>query len=272
MNENLEISNNRRLSISRRNRDSGYSLRILLVGLGTQASYNAYTGAAVPTTQIPAPVTQTNTQTPTLYIPPTTQIATPGYGFNGGWGGCMGRMGQWLLWLPNNRNTATPLTINQAAEIAKTYVASLNNPDLTVKEIEEYTGNFYVKVSEKSTSYGAFELLINKNTGVVRPEMGPNMMWNTKYTFGAGFCNWARGTTTATPTVTVEIAKANAQQYLNGYLQGATVGDVTTFYGYYTVEVLNNGTTYGMLSVNGFTGQIWVHTWHGTFIQELTVS
>ena len=238
-------------------------------GPRTQTPYNAYTGTTAPTTQIPAPVTQTNTQTPTLYTP---QTATPGYGYSRGWGGCMGSWGNGPLGYPTIGTTETPLTINQAAEIAKTYVASLNNPDLAVTEIEEYTGNFYVKVSEKSTSYGAFELLINKNTGVVRPEMGPNIMWNTKYTFGAGFCNWARGTTTATPTVTVEQAKTNAQQYLNGYLQGATVGDVTTFYGYYTVEVLNSGTTYGMLSVNGFTGQIWVHNWHGTFIQELTVS
>jgi len=46
---------------------------------------------------------------------------------------------------------------------------------------------------------------------------------------------------------------------------------VTTFYGYYTIEVLSNGTTYGMLSVNGYTGQIWYHTWHGTFIQEATL-
>jgi len=237
-------------------------------GLGAQPSFNAYAGTAVPTTQIPAPVTQTNTQTPTLYMP---QFTTLGYGYNGGWGGCMGRRGYGGSGYPTT-GTATPLTINQAAEVAQTYVASLNNPDLEVDHVEEYTGNFYVQVCEKSTGYGAFELLVDKYTGAVRPEMGPNMMWNTKYTFGAGFCNWARGTTTATPTVSVEQAKTNAQQYLNSYLQGATVGDVTTFYGYYTVEVLNSGTTYGMLSVNGFTGQIWVHNWHGTFIQELTVS
>ena len=240
-------------------------------GLGTQSFGNRYTETtSVPTGQILSPVTQTNTQTPTLYTPPGIQVAAPGYGFNGR-GGCMGRWGYGASGYPTT-GTTTPLTINQAAEVAETYVASLNNPDLAVKEVEEYTGNFYVQVGEKSTSYGAFELLIDKYTGVVRPEMGPNMMWNTKYTFGAGYCNWLRGTTTTTPTVTAEQAKTNVQQYLNSNLQGATVGDETTFYGYYTVEVLSNGATYGMLSVNGFTGQIWVHTWHGTFIQELTVT
>ena len=73
-------------------------------------------------------------------------------------------------------------------------------------------------------------------------------------------------TTTATSTQ----ATINAQQYLTSYLPGTTTGDVTTFYGYYTIEVLNtNSTPYGMLSVNAYTGQIWFHTWHGTFIQEL---
>ena len=98
------------------------------------------------------------------------------------------------------------------------------------------------------------------------------MMWNTQYTFGAGFCNWLRGTTTATPTVTVDQAKTDAQQYLNSYLQGTTVGDVTAFSGHYTIEVLSNGTPYGMLSVNSFTGQVWYHTWHGAFVQEQAVS
>jgi hypothetical protein len=220
--------------------------------------------------QLLAPVTGTDTTTPTLYTP---QLIASGNSYAGyGWGGCMGgRMGRWGLGI-NNYQTTTELTITQAIDIANTYVASLNNADLKVSHVEEYTNNFYGEVVEKSTGNGAFELLINKVTGVVRPEMGPNMMWNTKYSFGNGWCNWAKGTTAATPTVTVEQAKADAQQYLNSYLPGATVGDVTVFSGYYTIEVLKNNTPYGMLSVNSFTGQVWYHNWHGTFIQEQTVA
>jgi hypothetical protein len=214
-----------------------------------------------------APITQTNTQTPTLYPPSYTNPQQ-----YGGWGGCRGRWGADTVSNPATGTTATPLTITQAAEIAKTYIATLNNPDLTVKQIEEYTNNFYIPVTEKSTGNGAFELLMNKYTGVITPEPGPNMMWNTQYTFGAGFCNWLRATTTAAPTVTVEQAKTDAQQYLNSYLQGTTVGDITVFHGYYTIEVLQNQNPYGMLSVNGFTGQVWYHTWHGAFVQEQTVS
>jgi len=247
---------------------------VLAFGWGTQTPYgpmganrNTVNSQQVNAPQILAPITQTNTQTPTLYTPSYTNPQQ-----YGGWGGCWGRGASGIFGNPTTGTATTPLTITQAAEVAKTYVASLNNPDLTVKEIEEYTNNFYVSVTQLSNSNGAFELLINKYTGIVTPEPGPNMMWNTQYTFGAGFCNWLRGTTNAAPTVTVDQAKTDAQQYLTAYLPGTTVGDVTAFSGHYTIEVLSNGTPYGMLSVNSFTGQIWYHNWHGTFIQEQSVS
>jgi hypothetical protein len=43
----------------------------------------------------------------------------------------------------------------------------------------------------------------------------------------------------------------------------------TEFYGYYTFDFTVNGKIAGMLSVNGNTGQVWYHSWHGDFIQEV---
>ena len=188
-----------------------------------------------------------------------------GYGF----GGMMGNYGYNAPYT----NNGSPLTINNAATIAQNYVTSIGNKDLEVKQVEEYTANFYVQVNEKSTGNGAFELLVNKYTGSIYPEMGPNMMWNTKYgMMRSGILGGIFGAPTTTMTVTAAQAQTNAQQYLTTYLPATTTGDLTTFYGYYTLEVLNGTTTFGMLSINGFTGQVWVHTWHGTFIQELQVS
>lgn len=208
---------------------------------------------------------------PVLYTPPTSQVTVPANQEYSGWiwGGCMGKQ---IFGSAPYATIAAPLTITQASQIAQEYVATLNNPDLHVTHVEEYTQNFYVEVSEKSTGYGAFELLINKNTGIVTPEIGPNMMWNTKYTFTTGLCNWFRGTIWATPTITANQAEANAQQYLDTYYPGTAIGEVTAFYGYYTIEVENNGGIYGMLSVNSHTGQVWFHTWHGAFIQEATIN
>jgi len=183
-----------------------------------------------------------------------------------GWG-CHGSNGS--PYAPNT-STGTAITIDTAINISKNYLASLNNPDLAVDEVEEYTQNFYVLYYEKSTGNGAFEMLIDKYTGSIYPEMGPNMMWNTKYgMMSGGMMGWFRGTPTTAMSVTVDQAKANAQQFLNANYPGTTIGDGDTFYGYYHFDVLSSGNTYGMLSVNGYTGQVWYHTWHGTFIQQV---
>jgi hypothetical protein len=193
--------------------------------------------------------------------------ATPAPVYSGGYGmGCRGWNG--YVNTPAT-TTATPITINTAVGIAQQYVGSLSNKDLAVDEVEEYTQNFYALVKENSTGRGAFELLINKVTGAVSPEMGPNMMWNTKYgMMSGGMMGYIAGT--AGPmTVTVDQAKADAQAFLNANYPGTTVGDVDTFYGYYHIDVLSAGNTYGMLSVNGYTEQVWYHTWHGAFIQAV---
>jgi len=39
-----------------------------------------------------------------------------------------------------------------------------------------------------------------------------------------------------------------------------------SFPGYYTLHITKDGQISGMLSVNAFTGQVWYHTWHGTFV------
>ena len=169
---------------------------------------------------------------------------------------------------PTGPIQGTPITIDKAVSAAQNYLATINNPDLAIDEVEEYSQNFYVLFYEKSTGLGAFEMLIDKYTGEIYPEMGPNMMWNTKYGMHNGMMGWITGGQTGPLTVTVEQAKTNAQQFIDSQYPGTTVGSLDTFYGYYHVDVLKTGKTYGMLSVNGYTGQVWYHTWHGTFVQK----
>jgi hypothetical protein len=208
----------------------------------------------------------TNPQNPSQINSPNYQAAFP---FQFG-GGCIGRFGYSNYVAPNLNTGTGPITIDTAVTVAQNYVAALGNPDLTVGEVEEYTENFYVQVSEISTGNGAFELLINKYTGSIYPEMGPNMMWNTKYgMMRGGILSGIFGTPTTTMSITETQAETIAQQYLSATLPGTTVGDAKAFYGYYHVMVLSAGEGYGMLSVNGYNGQVWYHNWHGTFIQEL---
>jgi hypothetical protein len=74
-------------------------------------------------------------------------------------------------------------------------------------------------------------------------------------------------TSSTRSSVTAAQAKENAQEYLDTYLNGAQVAeDADAFYGYYTIDVLRDGKPFGMLSVNGTTGTVWYHAWHGTSI------
>lgn len=47
----------------------------------------------------------------------------------------------------------------------------------------------------------------------------------------------------------------DVQQWLNSNIVGVTVGEVFSFYGYY-VMVQVNGSNYGMLSANGYSGKV----------------
>ncbi len=204
---------------------------------------------------------------PQTTIPTTATPTTPYYG--NGIGGCGGMQYRFGYAAPPAYSTNAPLNITTAVTLAQNYLAQIGNPNLVIAHVEEYTYNFYVQIREGDTGIGAFELIVDRYTGSIAPEMGPNMMWNTKYSVMNGMMGIYVTTPTATMPVIAEQAKTNAQQYLTSYLPGTTVGDITTFYGYYTLEVLNGSSTYGMLSVNGYTGQVWYHTWHGAFIQEL---
>ena len=84
--------------------------------------------------------------------------------------------------------------MDQAAKAARQTVAAYGNPDLTLTEVMEFENNFYVEVKEQSTGIHAFELLVDRYTGVVSPEPGPNMMWNTRYGHMGGMMGgWRNG-------------------------------------------------------------------------------
>jgi len=161
-----------------------------------------------------------------------------------------------------------PLSIEEATKSVEAYMASTGNPDLAVTEVMEFAYNFYAEVKEKSTGIHAFELLVDKGTGRVYPEPGPNMMWNTKYGHMAGGMMPGFGRSPSEPmSVSEEGARGYAQRYLDRYLPGTTVGEADAFYGYYTLHTLKDGQVTGMLSVNGYSGQVWYHSWHGAFVR-----
>lgn len=214
----------------------------------------------------------------------------------GGNGGMMGNGGNMMSGYNNNNANITPLTADQAKAAAEKYIQTLNSQGLEIGEVMIFDNNAYVVIKETETGLGAFELLVDSASQIAYPEHGPNMMWNLKYSGlnhqymmgGSGGMMSGNGgmmgdngnmmsgwdstvpvDVSATMTVTPEQAIAYAQQYLDTNISGATAAtDPIQFYGYYTLDFEKDGKVAGMLSVNGYSGQVFLHTWHGTFIEE----
>ncbi len=213
-------------------------------------------------------------------------LAQPGMG-RGGSGGPSGLGGPGMMGPGYGVNSPAggPANLDGAADQVKETLRARGYNDLAVEEVMEFSNHFYVLVKEKSTGIGAFELIVERN-GFIHPEPGPNMMWNTKYGHMAGFggmgsgmvgygnrsgpqgWGWSGQPNAQALLLTVERARQIAAQYLDGVASGITPDNGTAFYGYFTFDVELDGKPFGMLSVNASTGQVWYHTWHGTFVQE----
>jgi len=116
----------------------------------------------------------------------TGAAAAPGVMGQGG--GVMGAQG---MMFGSDAQQGIPIgSLDAAKQAFQAYVDRTSNQDLALDEVMQFQWNYYAIVQEKSTGNKAFELLADPQTSTVFPEMGPNVMWNTKYspmaTWGGG--------------------------------------------------------------------------------------
>jgi len=78
-------------------------------------------------------------------------------------------------------SNGTMISMDQAQQSVQSFIDRTGNKDLQIDELMQFDHNFYGLVKERSTGIGAFEVLVNKHSGSVSFEPGPDMMWNTKY-------------------------------------------------------------------------------------------
>lgn len=157
--------------------------------------------------------------------------------------------------------------------IAQRYVLNRNFSNLALDEIEEWEYGYYVVVKEASPSqYKAYQLVIDKWTGYVMPEPGPNVMWNWKYCgmMGMGGMCGNHGNVNFTPAQATTAANDFLKQRFGRYRAMVVASPPDQFYGYYCFDAkeAKTGVKSGMLSVNMTTGQVCCHTWHGRFISR----
>jgi hypothetical protein len=129
---------------------------------------------------------------------------------------------------------------------------------LHVGEAMQFSNGYYAELLDPS-GHGATEVLVDPQSGDVRVEQGPAMMWNTRYGMMPA--------TQPTPVrISAEQAEQLAEQWLGQHQPGLHADDATAFPGYYTLHTRHDDRIVGMLSVNAQNGAVWYHTWHGQFI------
>lgn len=140
-----------------------------------------------------------------------------------------------------------------------------------LKDLMPFSENTYAQVVD-AKGQGLREIIVNRYTGVVMPEPGPNIMWNTRYGMGYGggygmMGGYAQGQNQTPPAPRYDQAAAQklAETFLAGYLPGAKVMEAQAFPGYYTLDYGRTAIE-GMLSVNAYTGEVCLHTWHGIYL------
>lgn len=164
--------------------------------------------------------------------------------------------------MTSNRNyslSAVGMSEEQIKNQVINIIESRFGPEYIVGDIFIFNNSpYYISVIEEDTGHGAFELLFDPYRGVVYPEMGPNMMWNTKYNMNNGMI-W--GAPIENNLIDRDRALKRAREFANQ--NDFNVEDEGHhFYGYYTFHTEVDNETSGMLSVNAYTGQVWYHNWH----------
>lgn len=170
----------------------------------------------------------------------------------------MPMMGAMIGYYPQ---AVTPLSHEEARRILDGYLTSLANDNYVVGEFEEYSHNFYASIIDRRTGQGVFELLIDRYSGATHLEP-QSMMWNSRY----GMMGAYRA---ADMIINQQEALKIAQHFLETAYPGTNVSEIVAYPGYYTIMTTLDGRHYGMLSVNGYSGEVWYHTWHGAFISEV---
>ena len=203
--------------------------------------------------------------------------------WRGGFGGCclgnrrwniFPRMGGAMMWgggwQSNTASSSDVLSLEEAEGAIEEYIEDYDSyEELHIGEIMIFDNHAYAEVVEEHTGIGAFEVLVDPDNLQVFPEMGPNMMWNLKYGhMRGGMMGSGLNSSEAEMPISGEESISIANEYLSTNGSDLTAdGHPDSFYGYYTIHTVKNGDVYGMLSVNGYDGEVYLHTWHGDFIE-----
>jgi hypothetical protein len=182
-----------------------------------------------------------------------------GYGMMGNM--MMGNMmmgNMMALYYPESKPITQDVALKNMESFARQYGSNIE-----VEDFMAFSSNYYAVMKDTANGQDIAEILVDRYSGSTYPEPGPNMMWNTRY--GAGRVQ------AGSSGYDLAGAKKLAEDFLTGYLPGAQIQESHEMPGYYTFDFGRNETE-SMLSLNAYSGQIWVHTWHGSYIGGMNMT
>jgi hypothetical protein len=186
-----------------------------------------------------------------------------GYGMAGSGGMMSGMMG--TIMFHGYLDVLNPLTSAGEARTAIEAFISWSNSDLQISEVWEYGTAYKAELSDLNGER-TFDLIADKFTGSVMPEMGFSMMMNASY----GRSLYKMPSFRRNINLSPEQAKAYAQTFLVKNGLEYTLGNPEAYPGYYKFHTTITGSTdFGMdIMVSGYDGGIWMDTLLGTPIKK----
>ncbi len=179
-----------------------------------------------------------------------------GYGMAGAGGMVSGMMGNTFSY--GYLDILSPIETASEARTAIQAFINSSNSSLQISELWEYGTVFKAELSDTS-GVKAFDLIADKFTGAVMPEMGMSMMLNASY----GRSMYKTSNFGKNLTVTPDQATSVAQGFVNQNGLGYILGTPETYPGYYKFHTTLDGKDgkFGMdIMVNGYNSEIWMNT------------
>ena len=176
-----------------------------------------------------------------------------GYGMAGAGGMASRMMGNTVS--HGYLNTLNPISNAEEARAAIQSFIDMSSSSLEISELWEY-GTAYKAELYDQNGAKAFDMIADKFTGAVGPEMGLSMMMNASY--GKGVYKTPKFKKKL--TVSEEQATAIAQDFLNNNGLSHNLGTPENYPGYYKFHTADS-TGFGLdIMVNGYNGAIWMNS------------
>ena len=151
--------------------------------------------------------------------------------------------------------TLNPITSPEEARAAIQSFIGASSSSLTISELWEY-GTAYMAELSDQTGAKAFDVMADKFTGAVGPEMGLSMMMNASY--GNGIYKAAKFGKKL--TVSEDQAMTIAQNFVNANGLGYTLEAPEDYPGYYKFHTADSSGFGLEIMVNGYNGSIWMNS------------